>query len=139
MARTLFITILLIQLLIGCQIQSTNLKPSQTTQADNTPATENTSSERETSDPTEAVETLDPVQACMDNPDHPIGLQISAEFETLTSYEQVMSWFCSGFVFDDILTALQTAEVSDFPADFLLTMLEYGQSWEEIWIEIGLE
>ncbi|MBN2043537.1 MAG: hypothetical protein JW757_00850 [Anaerolineales bacterium] len=79
------------------------------------------------------------IDACYANPDHPIGQQIAADYAGQTTYSEVMDWFCSGFEFEDILTALETADLSGYHAEILLTMLEYGQTWEEIWAEIGLK
>lgn len=49
-----------------------------------------------------------------------------------------MRWFCSGFLFEDILTALQTAEETSATPQELLSMYENGQTWEEIWLELEL-
>ena len=74
---------------------------------------------------------------CYGDEIHPMGKSIADLYEN-TNYEEVMQWFCSGFLFEDILTALQTAEqTSTTPAD-LLSMYENGQTWEEIWLELGL-
>jgi hypothetical protein len=78
------------------------------------------------------------IDACYANPNHPIGQQIAAQYPEF-DYTKIMDWFCGGFEFEDILTALQTAEISEFHPEILLTMLEYGQSWEQIWAEIGLD
>ena len=82
---------------------------------------------------------LEETDSCLTDPAHPIGQQIAADYAAFTNYQQIMNWFCSGFEFEDILTALETEDASEFSADILLTMLEYGQSWNEIWVEIGLE
>ena len=74
---------------------------------------------------------------CGTEADFPIGQEIAEAYPD-TSYEQVMDWYCDGFTFEDILTALETAEQMDMPTDDLLAMLKNGQSWEEIWSEIGL-
>jgi hypothetical protein len=71
---------------------------------------------------------------CTDTNPHPIGQSISESYAI--SYQQVMTWFCSGYSFEDILVALETSAAADFPTDTLLKMsLEKG--WEEIWDEIG--
>jgi hypothetical protein len=66
---------------------------------------------------------------------HPIGASIAADYEV--SYEQVMTWFCGGYSFENILIALETSEAVDVPADTLLQML-LEKEWEEIWVEVGL-
>lgn len=87
--------------------------------------------------PTEApLETLGP--DCYGEEAHPIGQSIADQFPDLTEYEEVMVWFCNGFEFEDILTALQTAEETSIPAGELLDAFANGQTWEEIWVELGL-
>lgn len=72
---------------------------------------------------------------CTDLNPHPIGASIAADYEV--SYEQVMTWFCGGFSFENILVALETSEAVDIPAETLLQML-LEKEWEEIWVEVGL-
>jgi hypothetical protein len=72
---------------------------------------------------------------CTDLDPHPIGASIAADYEV--SYEQVMTWFCSGYSFENILIALETSEAVDVPAEDLLQML-LEKEWEEIWVEVGL-
>lgn len=71
---------------------------------------------------------------CTDGEPHPIGQSIAATYEA--SYEQVMTWFCSGYSFENILIALETSEAVEVPADMLLQML-LEKDWEEIWVEVG--
>jgi hypothetical protein len=52
---------------------------------------------------------------CTDLNPHPIGASIAADYEV--SYEQVMTWFCSGYSFENILIALETSEAVDVPAE----------------------
>ncbi|MFC1936812.1 hypothetical protein ACFLYP_04010, partial [Chloroflexota bacterium] len=68
---------------------------------------------------------------------HPIGEAIAESYES-ADYEQVMTWFCNGAEFEDIMTALETEQDSELTAEELLLKLAEGQSWEEIWVEIGL-
>jgi hypothetical protein len=65
-----------------------------------------------------------------------IGQSISDTFDV--PYEKVMSWFCAGHTYDDILLALQTAQTTDVTPDDLLQRKADGQSWDEIWQAIGL-
>ena len=74
---------------------------------------------------------------CYGDDIHPIGKSIADLYEN-TNYEEVMRWFCSGFLFEDILTALQTAEETSATPQELLSMYENGQTWEEIWLELEL-
>ncbi|MFH2103101.1 MAG: hypothetical protein ABIJ39_07075 [Chloroflexota bacterium] len=71
---------------------------------------------------------------CTETDPHPIGQSIAETYAV--TYEQVMTWFCSGFSFDNILIALETGEAVDIPADTLLQML-LEKDWEQIWTEVG--
>ncbi|MFO7625325.1 MAG: hypothetical protein R6V73_13335 [Anaerolineales bacterium] len=73
---------------------------------------------------------------CLSPEAQTMGSSIAANFET--TYEQVMGWYCAGHEFEDILLALETADSVDVPPADLLSKLEQGQSWDEIWKEIGL-
>jgi len=94
------------------------------------------------------VATLSPIKAttspietappnCLGDETSPIGQTIADEYDTVT-YEQVMTWFCSGAEFEDILVALETEEQTDTSADEMLKMLADGFTWEEIWQLVGL-
>lgn len=72
---------------------------------------------------------------CLGPERHAIGESIAETFET--PYEQVMTWFCEGHEFEDILLALQTQEDSGVPAEELLAMRP-EKAWEQIWEELGL-
>lgn len=65
---------------------------------------------------------------------HPVGLSIAQTYEV--PYEQVMTWFCDGYSFENILIALETSNAVDVPADTLLEML-LEKEWEQIWSEVG--
>jgi hypothetical protein len=73
---------------------------------------------------------------CLDPASQAMGSSIAASFEI--PFETVMLWYCSGYAFEDILLALQTAAQVETTAGELLFKLGQGLSWEEIWIEIGL-
>ena len=77
-----------------------------------------------------------PVDAqCLEtNRSHPIGRSIAESYTV--SYEQVITWFCSGYSFDNIMIALETGEAMDIPPETLLKML-LEREWDEIWDEIG--
>jgi alkylation response protein AidB-like acyl-CoA dehydrogenase len=66
-----------------------------------------------------------------------IGEGIADEYD-FVNYSEVMTWFCSGAEFEDILVALQTEEQTDAPAEEMLLMLADGLSWEDIWLVVGL-
>jgi len=81
-------------------------------------------------------ETLGP--DCYGDQINPIGQSIADLYPEEMDYEEVMTWFCNGFEFEDILTALQTAEETDTSAEDLLSMFDDGKTWDQIWIELGI-
>ena len=74
---------------------------------------------------------------CYGTDTHPVGESIADQFED-TTYEQVMVWFCNGAEFEDILQALQTEEITGDDPDKLLRRIAAGETWDEIWLDIGL-
>ena len=93
--------------------------------------------ELETSEPAETEVILTPEAECPGKDTNTIGMGIAEEYE-FSSYEQVMTWFCDGAEFEDILVALQTEELSDTPAEEMLVMLAEGFTWEDIWLVVDL-
>lgn len=65
-----------------------------------------------------------------------IGQSI-AESYVFTTTEEVMTWFCEGAEFEDILVALETEEHTGTTAEDMLAMRAEGLSWEEIWLVVG--
>jgi len=84
---------------------------------------------------TSPLETASP--NCLGDEISPIGQSIADDYESAT-YEQVMTWFCNGAEFEDILVALETEEQTGTSADEMLKMLADGFTWDEIWQVIGL-
>ncbi len=84
---------------------------------------------------TDVVET--PETDCPGKPTNTIGQGIADEYE-FTGYEEVITWFCDGAEFEDILVALQTEDQTGFLAEEMLVMLADGFSWEEIWMVVDL-
>ena len=95
-----------------------------------------------------AQETADPVDVslppagtaaadCPGDEINPIGQSIADDYEA-SSYEQVMTWFCDGAEFEDILVALETEAQTDTSAGEMLKMLADGFAWEEIWTLVEL-
>lgn len=74
---------------------------------------------------------------CLGDEIHPIGQSIAEEYES-ASYEQVITWFCNGAEFEDILVALETETLVDTSTDEMLKMLADGFTWDEIWQLVGL-
>ena len=54
------------------------------------------------------------------------------------TYEQVMTWYCGGSEFEDILLALETHEAVDVTVDDLLDRHAHGQTWDTIWKQTGM-
>ena len=84
---------------------------------------------------TPLVETAGP--NCLGGEINPIGQSIAEEYDA-ASYEQVMTWFCNGAEFEDILVALETETQVDTSAEEMLQMLADGFTWDEIWLLVGL-
>lgn len=88
-----------------------------------------------------ARSTMPPIETaapnCLGDEASPIGQSIADDYD-FSSYEQVMTWFCNGADFEDILVALETQSQTGVPADETLQMLADGFTWEEIWQIIGL-
>lgn len=94
--------------------------------SDGEPAEEETSPE-----PTENPETN-----CSALNPHPMAEGMAEQFDV--TYDQVMTWYCDGYAFSDILLALETELLVDQSAEELLSMFD-NQTWEEIWSELGVE
>lgn len=75
---------------------------------------------------------------CYEDGEHPIGVSIAEQFPAITTYKEVMHWFCNGALFEDILNALATEELTSIDADEILHMIAEGQTWNEVWLELGV-
>lgn len=82
------------------------------------------------------VETVPP--NCLGDEISPIGKAIAEEYDS-TSYEQVMTWFCNGAEFEDILVALETEAQTGALAGEMLQMLADGFTWDDIWQTLDFE
>jgi len=136
--RLLIFVLLTLTLTTACEGQST---PAVVPEVLNTPTqivetpTEVQSEITPAEESTHQVETAAP--DCLGGEISPIGQSIADEYAS-TSYEQVMTWFCNGAEFEDILVALETEAQTDTSADEMLKMLADGFTWEEIWQLLGL-
>ena len=74
---------------------------------------------------------------CLGGEVSPIAESIAKDYE-FTNYEEVITWFCDGAEFEDILVALETESVTGTPAEDMLQMLADGFTWDEIWELTGL-
>jgi len=66
---------------------------------------------------------------------HPIAQGMEETFDV--TYDEIMTWYCDGFAFSDILVALETSEFAEVSVLDLLQLIE-DQSWEEIWDDLGI-
>ena len=90
----------------------------------------------------EAEEIVDPAPEsvsgdCLNGEASPVGQSIADDFESV-SYEQVITWFCNGAEYEDILVALETETLTGVSAEEMLQMLADGLTWDEIWQQVGL-
>jgi hypothetical protein len=77
----------------------------------------------------------EPDWKCTDIQPHPVGKSIAEQFDV--PYAQVMTWFCSGHEFEDILLALQTSELSGEKVESLLARAA-RLGWERVWEDLDL-
>jgi len=99
------------------------LEPTQETESESAP------------EATLGVETEAP--DCLGGEVSPIGESIAGDYE-FTDYAEVITWFCNGAEFEDILVALETESLTGTPAEEMLQMLADGFTWDEIWGLVGL-
>ena len=85
---------------------------------------------------TAAEATRDPETSCSALDPHPMAESMAEKFAV--SYEQIMTWYCDGYAFSDILLALETDPLVEQSAEDLLGLLE-TRSWEEIWQDLGVQ
>ena len=78
---------------------------------------------------------VNPETDCSTLNPHPIAQGMVETFDV--SYDEVMSWYCDGYAFSDILLALETSDLADVPVPDLLPLTE-NQSWDEIWDDLGV-
>ncbi|MCB2213885.1 hypothetical protein KQH50_00680 [bacterium] len=123
--RILLLALLIAGLIIGCSPQS----PDADLPSDKT----TTTNAEDTAIPTENEKVTD----CPGDEINPLGQSIAEDYD-FTDYDQVMTWFCEGAEFEDILVALETEALTDEPAGDMLQMLADGLNWDEIWLLVGL-
>jgi hypothetical protein len=87
--------------------------------------------------PEATLETESEAPDCLGGEFSPIGQSIAADYE-FTDYPEVITWFCNGAEFEDILVALETESLTGTPAEEMLQMLADDFTWDEIWQLVGL-
>lgn len=78
---------------------------------------------------------VNPETDCSTLNPHPVAQSMVETFNV--SYDEVMTWYCDGYAFSDILLALETSDLADVPVPDLLPLVR-NQSWEEIWDDLGV-
>jgi len=74
---------------------------------------------------------------CLGDEINPMGKSIADDY-AFASYVQVMTWFCNGAEFEDIMVALETELQIDYSAEETLELLSKGFSWQDIWQHAGV-
>jgi hypothetical protein len=140
--RTLFsalLTVLLLVVVVAACGSSSSLPADQDAKATLAPQPEPVDP---TTEPTQKAPASEPTQDtaspdCLGNEVSPIGQSIADDYD-FTNYEEVITWFCNGAEFEDILIALETESQIGTPAEEMLGMLADGFTWDEIWQLEGL-
>ena len=136
--RTLYIALLPVLLLAACS-PPLSLPADQDTQATlalRPDAVDPTTEPMQEAPATEPARDTSPPD-CLGDEVSPIGQSIADEYD-FTNYEEVITWFCNGAEFENILVALETESQIDTPAEEMLSMLAGGFTWDEIWQLEGL-
>lgn len=84
----------------------------------------------------DSVATENPETNCSSLNPHPVAEGMTESFEI--TYDEVMTLYCDGYAFSDILLALETSELVDQTPAALLARLR-TRSWQEIWDEFGID
>jgi hypothetical protein len=98
--------------------------------------------------PAATQDLIEPVQAaptpfetvgpnCLGDQIVPMGQSITDDYP-FASYGQVMTWFCSGAEFEDIMVALETESQTGFSTEEMLELISKGFTWQDIWQHIGI-
>jgi hypothetical protein len=74
---------------------------------------------------------------CTETDPHPIAQSIAETYGA--SYDEVMSFFCTGVAFEDIVLAYQTAELVEIEVKEALTLWYDFGSWDAVWEELGID
>ena len=83
----------------------------------------------------DAATGVNPETDCSTLNPHPIAQGMVDTYDV--SYDEVMTWYCDGYAFSDILLALETSNLADIPVPDLLPLVR-NQSWDEIWDDLGI-
>ena len=86
----------------------------------------------------EAVTAGVPVTSCTEVNPHPVGQSIAETYPDAVTYDEVMTHFCSGYIFEDILTGIETGLETGEPLADVLALYDELESWEATWAAFGL-
>jgi hypothetical protein len=132
------LNILTLALIVGIAGCSTSAQPSAADTPQATPVPETAPAAAPTSAPegmaSPAVEQEANIHCTETDPD-PFGQSIAEKYAV--TYEEVMTWYCEGESFEDILLAVQTSELADVSVELLLNM-KARVGWEQVWNELGI-
>ena len=135
-------SILLLLVLAGCSADT--LKASQHSSEDETITEGETITEDETvaedgsgsEDGSVPEPTENPETNCSTLNPHPLAVSMTEQYEA--TYDEIMTLYCDGYAFSDILLALETEQLVDQSTEELLLLLDTS-TWEEIWQDLGVE
>ena len=118
--------------------KSTNSRDVQSADSSGGETTSNQTAEENNNETVLEPIEKEPAEQCKTGTEHPIAVSIAEQYAHLTDYDEVVGWFCEGAIFEDILNALTTEELSDVDAGDVLLMVAEGMTWDEIWLELGI-
>lgn len=130
------LSILLLLVLAGCGVDALKgspFSPQKDTSTDLKVGEE--PGEEESLEEPVVIPTENPETNCSSINPHPMAEGMAVQFEI--SYDQIMTWYCDGAAFSDILLALETEELVDLSVEELLSKVE-NKTWEEIWQELDV-
>jgi flagellar capping protein FliD len=111
--------------------------PTGTSLSPSTPVSASSTALTETVTVPEVTQAATADSNCANEEVNQLGESIASSY-SFTTPQEVMSWFCDGAEFEDIIAALETQEITGEAAEDLLQMRSDGLSWDEIWQVIGL-
>lgn len=136
------ITILLLVFLTGCGSDTLNAlqQSAQKDSASESGSSEEHSEEDPPADSADSGPHIEPTENpetnCSTLNPHPMAEGMAEQFKA--SYDEIMTWYCDGAAFSDILIALETEELVDLSVEELLMMVE-DNTWEEVWQDLGVD
>lgn len=141
-SKLVSVALALILLLAGCKPAASDQNAMENSSGSDvgSPVEDSAPEVNEPSQPGADPATPGPTSApdCYPEGEHPIAAGIADDYSGITDYNEVMTWFCNGAEFEDILNALTTEEITEVDAEEFLWMLAEGYTWEMIWDQLDL-